>query len=50
HYDNGDIVFQARCNVSPDDTPASLAQKIHQLEHGHYAKVIEELILKNGRG
>ena len=26
-YDEGDIIFQARCRVDPDDTPESLAQK-----------------------
>ena len=42
HYDNGDIIFQAKCPVLPGDTPDSLAQRIHKLEHEHYPKVIEE--------
>lgn len=46
HYDNGDIIFQARCPVLPDDTPDSLAERIHQLEHRHFPKVIEETVLK----
>src|SRR5207237_10726070 len=33
HYDNGDIIFQDRCPVLPSDTPESLAEKIHKLEH-----------------
>ncbi|MBD0285666.1 MAG: phosphoribosylglycinamide formyltransferase [Bacteroidota bacterium] len=43
HYDNGDIIFQARCPVMEGDTPESLAQRIHQLEHQHYPEVIEKL-------
>ncbi len=43
-YDNGAILFQARCEVVPGDTPESLASRIHQLEHRHYPRVIEEVI------
>lgn len=43
-YDHGKIVFQAKCEVKKDDTPESLAQRIHELEHKHYAKVIEDLV------
>jgi phosphoribosylglycinamide formyltransferase 1 len=44
HYDNGDIIFQAKCNVSPGDTGDSLAEKIHALEHEHFSKVIEQVV------
>jgi phosphoribosylglycinamide formyltransferase-1 len=44
HYDEGDIVFQACCNIAPNDSPADLAAKIHLLEHAHFAKVVEGLI------
>jgi phosphoribosylglycinamide formyltransferase-1 len=44
HYDEGDIVFQARCNIAPNDSPADLAAKIHVLEHAHFAKVVEGLL------
>lgn len=47
HYDNGDIIFQAGCEVTSTDTPASLAQRIHELEHEHFAKVIEGLLKDN---
>lgn len=43
-YDNGEIIRQVSCPVSETDTPESLAQKIHELEHQHYPKVIEEVI------
>lgn len=45
HYDCGDIIFQARCKVDPDDTPESLASKIHKLEYQYFPEVIEKLIL-----
>jgi formyltetrahydrofolate-dependent phosphoribosylglycinamide formyltransferase len=47
HYDNGDIIFQARCAVMENDTPVTLASRIHQLEHEHYSRIIEELINKS---
>ena len=43
-YDNGDTIFQARCAVLESDTPGSLAQRIHLLEHAHYPVVIEDLL------
>jgi phosphoribosylglycinamide formyltransferase-1 len=45
-YDEGDIIFQARCKVEPNDTPDSLADKIHALEYEHFPRVAEELVLK----
>ncbi|MFD2526198.1 phosphoribosylglycinamide formyltransferase [Flavihumibacter stibioxidans] len=44
-YDHGGTIFQATCPVEPGDTPASLAQRIHSLEHAHYPAVIEQTIL-----
>lgn len=43
-YDSGDIIFQARCEVNPDDTCETLAARVHQLEYIHFPRVIEELI------
>lgn len=43
-YDSGDIIFQARCNVLPGDTPETLACRIHELEYIHYPRIIEGLI------
>jgi phosphoribosylglycinamide formyltransferase-1 len=45
-YDEGRIIFQAKCNVDPDDDADSLASKIHQLEYEYFPKVIENLIFK----
>ncbi len=43
-YDHGDTIFQATCDVSAIDTPETLAQKIHALEHQHFPVVIERVI------
>ena len=43
-YDDGRIIRQEKCEVKPDDTPESLAQRIHVLEHRYYPLVIEELL------
>lgn len=45
-YDNGEIIFQATCPVNEYDTPETLAQKIHALEHEHYPKVLGGLVKK----
>lgn len=47
HYDNGDIILQATCPVTPNDTADTLAEKIHKLEHENFAKVIEECVNKS---
>lgn len=47
-YDEGDIVFQARVPVAPDDTPESLAAKIHALEYEYFPKIVEQEIEKRG--
>ena len=50
HYDSGDIIFQATCPVLPDDTPDTLAARVHELEYRHFPRVIEETVLKSANG
>lgn len=45
-YDEGKILFEARCEVSSSDSPDNIAKKVHQLEYAHYPRVIEEWILQ----
>jgi phosphoribosylglycinamide formyltransferase-1 len=45
-YDEGEIVFQAKCGIESTDTPETLAAKIHQLEHLHFPEVIDKLVSK----
>lgn len=44
-YDSGNIILQARCQVhGQNDTPQSLAEKIHTLEHFYFPRSIEFLL------
>lgn len=45
-YDHGKVIFQEKCVIVPDETPETLAQKIHDLEHKYFPAVIEELLTK----
>ncbi len=44
HYDNGDLIFQARINVDDCVTPDEIAQRIHNLEHEHFPEVISKIV------
>jgi phosphoribosylglycinamide formyltransferase 1 len=46
-YDEGDIVFQARCRIEPGDTMESLASRIHDLEYRYYPEIIEKVLSGN---
>lgn len=49
-YDHGQVIFQAAFDVDEKDTPESLAQKIHALEHANFPKIIEQVVdLQNHR-
>jgi phosphoribosylglycinamide formyltransferase-1 len=41
YYDEGEIIFQAKCAVLPNDSYEDVAAKIHKLEYEHFPKVIE---------
>ncbi len=47
HYDKGDFVFQMRCAVLPEDTPADIARKVQQLEHQYFPEIIAKLVSEN---
>ena len=47
HFDEGAPVFQASCSIAPDETPESLAQKIHVLEHRHFPEVVVDTVLRS---
>lgn len=44
HYDEGNIIFQAETKLDENDTPESLAEKIHTLEYEHFPTVIAKLL------
>jgi phosphoribosylglycinamide formyltransferase-1 len=43
-YDEGQIIFQAKCPVNENDTPYDVARKVHELEYKYFPKVIDELL------
>ena len=43
-YDDGAIIFQAKCDVGENDDVRALEKKIRALEHEHYAKIIDQII------
>ncbi|SHI73310.1 phosphoribosylglycinamide formyltransferase [Algibacter luteus] len=45
HYDEGAIIFQAKCQVEKTDSAEDVAAKIHELEMEHFPKVVSKLLL-----
>lgn len=46
-YDEGAIIFQAKVSVEKKDSVEVLAQKIRQLEHRFFPKIVEQVISKS---
>ena len=44
HYDEGAVIFQAKCEVTSTDTAENVAAKIHELEMEHFPKVVDSLL------
>ncbi len=47
NYDEGDIIFQATCLLSSEDTYNEVAEKVHKLEYEFYPAVIEKVITRS---
>jgi phosphoribosylglycinamide formyltransferase 1 len=45
-YDNGKIIFQAKCALSENETALSLAKKVQALEYENYTRVIGEVLIR----
>ena len=45
-YDDGAHILQATCPVTENDTPDTLAKKIHHLEYEHFPKAIEQALME----
>ena len=43
NYDEGAIIFQAKCPVFPTDSPADVAARVHALEYEYYPLIIGEI-------
>ena len=48
HYDEGAIIFQAKCTIDIEDTPTNVAAKIHKLEMKHFPEVIQQILSEHG--
>ena len=44
NYDEGQVIFQAKCPVFPSDSPDAVAVKVHALEYEHFPRVIGEVV------
>ena len=49
NYDEGELIFQTRIKVSKEDTPETLAEKIHKLEYKHFPEIIQQLLQKKSQ-
>lgn len=47
HYDEGELLFQQALRLHPGETPESLAERIHELEHYYFPRVVEAFL--NGK-
>lgn len=45
-YDEGKVIFQKSCPVTPEDTPTEVAKKVQVLEHQYFPEVVEQLVKK----
>lgn len=47
NYDEGATIFQARCEVTPEDSYEEVAKKVHALEYAHFPHIIDEVISRS---
>ena len=45
-YDQGEVIFQKKTTIVPQDTPQDVAVKVQLLEHQWFPKVIEDILTK----
>lgn len=45
HFDQGRIIEQFKCSISPDDTIEAIQAKIQHLEHSNFSSVIEKTLI-----
>jgi phosphoribosylglycinamide formyltransferase-1 len=43
-FDEGEIIFQAACHVSSEDSAESLAKKIHEMEYRYFPVVVDKVL------
>lgn len=47
HYDEGEFIFQQTVNIEDCKTAEEIATKVQALEHEHFPKVIETILIPN---
>ncbi len=46
NYDEGAIIFQAKCPVVSGDSPEQVAAKVHELEYEYFPQIIDQVLSK----
>ncbi|KAF2339414.1 phosphoribosylglycinamide formyltransferase [Flavobacterium tistrianum] len=49
NYDEGAIIFQANVALTDEDTPETVAEKIHELEQKHFPEIIHRILEENSK-
>ncbi|WP_343696264.1 phosphoribosylglycinamide formyltransferase [Flavobacterium sp.] len=49
NYDEGAIIFQANVTLTDEDTPETVAEKIHELEQKHFPEIIHRILDENSK-
>ncbi len=44
-YDDGNVIFQAKCPIAPQDSAEDIARKVLALEHRYYPTVIKNVLM-----
>lgn len=44
NYDEGGIIFQTNVALTEEDTPETVAEKIHELEQKHFPEIIHKIL------
>jgi len=44
HYDEGKIIFQARVEIFPTDSPADIEHNVRELEQIYFAQVVDDVL------
>lgn len=50
HYDEGEMIFQAKVKIDPQDMPSDIERKVRALEIEHFPKVLERLLQQKTKG
>lgn len=44
NFDEGEVIFQAECQLEENETPESIAEKVLALEHRYYPPIVEKVL------